>query len=1496
MNIALTHSIRPAPASLSRLFQFLAALALLFTGGTLSAQTITRYVVSGGTLDISPISSIYPPGDYARMMVMHTTVPGTSKGTMWKTILVDEYAWGTGGANPFGPALVSPFTQNRITGSQGFRYKANSNAANIGTSESIPIRFSNLTGTVTVNYTLKINIVDPALAPQITQQPIPLQSVPPASGATMSVVAASGNNSPLTYQWYEGHPPGTQNPIGGATGTGFWMPPRQVGQYHFWVRVSNNITSVNSLGATVNVSNPPTANIGGPYVVGELETITLSALNSSDPDSPFLAYQWDNDNNNIFGLLMTLYGQERVGTPSFTAVDLEGPGTHPLSLQVYDQTDMMDSDSTLMTIVNSPPRAVFSSNGAPGQVTFSNFVDSPGDLAAGFQFSYDLDNDGTFEIDYSATPTATVPAGYMAAFLNGGQVRGRIRDRDDGVSEYIACVHGRGVLVTTLTDENNGGSWEIDRLDTSLREAIDVAQSDATPTAIYFDPALLTTLITPVPCSALATISTHVIIYGPEAENGVALTGSAAPGTRGFAVTAAGTLALNRVTLTNFTGAAAGSMGKGGAISSDGTLIVRRCTLHGNRAAGSSLALGGAIYSGAGTVTLENSTFFDNKTTLSSGIGFSVGGAVYASNTVLTVTNCTVTGNTANDTRGIVIVRDPNGTVSSAAVNNCIIADAVAGSGLAAVDFAAVGYSNAPVPVTSGANNIMRNVAAFAGSFTNVNPGIAGLTINGGPTFTMSPAAGSPAINRGAPIAGITTDQRGYARPYAKRYDIGAVEFDGLNENLVVTTVTDEDDGTSDWLIGAGTSLREALIYAGEHAGEDTITFHASLGGQVVKLGTGWNNALDTSALRVINQTVTVEGLNTMPGIAIGMTPGTLKRHFVVESGGSLTLSRVHLGAGHSGLNGGCVWSAGSFRAMACAFTSNTAAEGGAIYADAGSPLCHLENCTFTANTATGTGSAVSAGAAQTILRHLTVNGNTVTGGNGSALVFKQTQAELCNSLVLGNTGDGIGLLNGAALNAFSTNNILGGGGTGGLVHGANGNLTGIHPAVVSLGALDFNGAATPTMALGSGSIAVNQAVPIAGLSADQRGTARPTGPAPDIGAYEDTTDNGAGDADFDTVSNMTEYLNDTGIFDRDSDSDGYNDATEFMANTDPTSSASIPPANHIECVLGADPGLGLDLDGTFTHAVNIGPDGAAGVAGTATFTADNAAGVSVSAFGQASGWYAAAFGSGTANATLAKVFGSHRSGLAAQPVNVTLSGLTPGRHYKLQLLFGEACCPGRTFDVIVGGALAVDNFMPANAQGGAGIRYAASAIVHEFTAMSSTLPIVLSSANVPAIPNLNTNPLLSGLTLEQGSFVSAFAEWCYLHGLPYDGSHDLANPSGDGVSNLLKFAFNLAPQAGDLDHSNVTVFAPGEGSGLPAIQPGKNGAILFDFLRRTPTSAPEVSYIPRISTDLVVWQPVSLDGATITSVHPGWERVTLTIPALAGSRLFGRVEITHTN
>jgi hypothetical protein len=71
-----------------------------------------------------------------------------------------------------------------------------------------------------------------------------------------------------------------------------------------------------------------------------------------------------------------------------------------------------------------------------------------------------------------------------------------------------------------------------------------------------------------------------------------------------------------------------------------------------------------------------------------------------------------------------------------------------------------------------------------SGNVTGMDPLLGPLQNNGGPTKTQALLKGSPAIDAGqtpcldsSNTLVLTTDQRGFARPFGAQCDIGAVEY-----------------------------------------------------------------------------------------------------------------------------------------------------------------------------------------------------------------------------------------------------------------------------------------------------------------------------------------------------------------------------------------------------------------------------------------------------------------------------------------------------------------------------------------------------------------------------------------------------------------------------------------------------------------------------------------------------------------------------------------------
>ena len=116
------------------------------------------------------------------------------------------------------------------------------------------------------------------------------------------------------------------------------------------------------------------------------------------------------------------------------------------------------------------------------------------------------------------------------------------------------------------------------------------------------------------------------------------------------------------------------------------------------------------------------------------------------------------------------------------------------------------------------------------------------------------------------------------------------------------------------------------------------------------------------------------------------------------------------------------------------------------------------------------------------------------------------------------------------------------------------------------------------------------------------------------------------------------------------------------------------------------------------------------------------------------------------------------------------------------------------------------------------------------------------------------------------------------------------ADADGDGVANVLEFAFNLDPRV--TDRHELT----GD-SGLPVttVQATPAGPRLtVEFLRRKAAGNPGITSQAVFSSDLAsaAWETAASEA--VTSLDETWERVLATDPAPAGApRRFGRVSVS---
>ena len=198
------------------------------------------------------------------------------------------------------------------------------------------------------------------------------------------------------------------------------------------------------------------------------------------------------------------------------------------------------------------------------------------------------------------------------------------------------------------------------------------------------------------------------------------------------------------------------SVGAGGALLNVGVVTLSADTVAGNTAAG----YGGAVEND-GPLTLVNCVFNGNN-----GIG---GGGAVDNNAWLAAIQCTFFGNAGN----------PGAVVWAGGDNVFVNCTLVSNIG----DVSIRRYGDSTIALT---NNIiaLNPAGAVADLFTGMNnltngdPGLAPLGNYGGPTQTMPPQAGSPALDAGADFVSalLMTDQRGYPRLVGPHVDLGAVE------------------------------------------------------------------------------------------------------------------------------------------------------------------------------------------------------------------------------------------------------------------------------------------------------------------------------------------------------------------------------------------------------------------------------------------------------------------------------------------------------------------------------------------------------------------------------------------------------------------------------------------------------------------------------------------------------------------------------------------------
>lgn len=224
------------------------------------------------------------------------------------------------------------------------------------------------------------------------------------------------------------------------------------GLYTIVVRVTDNDGASDTATVSVNVNNPPTANlVANPESGNVLDTMfSFDATGSTDTDGTIVSYDWDMDGDGTY---------ETINAGNNRGRNFNTGGIHTVSVRVTDNDGASDT-ATVTVDVNNPPTAnliaVPPDGTAPLNVTFdaSGSTDTDGSIV---QYDWDMENDGTFEItDGEPTQAAFYPSGgfYQATV--------RVTDDDGATSLATTGVSVNNAPNAVLVAEPSTGTAPLD--------------------------------------------------------------------------------------------------------------------------------------------------------------------------------------------------------------------------------------------------------------------------------------------------------------------------------------------------------------------------------------------------------------------------------------------------------------------------------------------------------------------------------------------------------------------------------------------------------------------------------------------------------------------------------------------------------------------------------------------------------------------------------------------------------------------------------------------------------------------------------------------------------------------------------------------------------------------------------------------------------------------------------------------------------------------------
>ena len=545
------------------------------------------------------------------------------------------------------------------------------------------------------------------------------------------------------------------------------------------------------------------------------------------------------------------------------------------------------------------------------------------------------------------------------------------------------------------------------------------------------------------------------------------------------------------------------------------TVEMNNVTIYGNQATGPATTGGGIYVSALMTASLNNVTVANNSS-VEAGAGIFASGTVNLGNSI--VADNASTNSIADDCYGI----------------------------LHSLDYNLVENTGGSCTFTgTTTHNITGQDPSLPAALEQLNG-----------TFVIPLNAASPAIDAADNATCETADQRGQARPVGPACDMGAFEFSA--DIAAVTNTNDSGGGSLRFAVAHMPATGGTVTFDSSLAGQTiTLASPINITSDVSINGASLDPYITISgndAHVIFGVDAGVDASISSVNLVHGLAPSGVYLGGAIYNLGSLSIYNVNFSNNVAEWFGGAIFNnlGASLYVADSTFTNNSAADadnltpngGGAIANDGGDIEIHTS--TFSNNSTDGNGGALYLDGGVQRIYTSTFNNNTANGTLGGAIYTANSAMDVSNSTFFANSVTGGGGIGGGIYNdtttfvrnsTFSGNSAPGGGAAlasddaievynsilansaggvsdclndGGTVDKNINNLMEFSacgsPFLSSdpmLNALADNGGPTMTMTLQIGSPALNAGDAASCLVEDQRGQARPTETACEIGAVE---------------------------------------------------------------------------------------------------------------------------------------------------------------------------------------------------------------------------------------------------------------------------------------------------------------------------------------------------------------------------------------------------------